>query len=87
VSPDKIEVTVHDGVLTVSGETERITPADNSRTLMQERTYGKYTRSVRLPQAVDSANVSAEYAHGVLTLTLPKTPEAQPRQIPVALKA
>jgi HSP20 family protein len=83
VDPDKIQVSVHDGVLTISGTIEKQEEHKDARTLMQERVYGHYSRSVRLPQPVDSDNVSAEYDHGVLTLTLPKRAEAQPKLIPV----
>jgi HSP20 family protein len=81
-NPDSIHVSVHDGVLTISSEITP-TPVENTRTLIQERVYGKFTRSLRLPQMVDLDNVNAEFENGVLTLTLPKSPEAQPRQIPV----
>lgn len=81
-NPDSIQVSVHDGVLTISTEIVQV-PIENSRTLIQERVYGKFTRSLRLPQMVDIDNVNAAFENGVLTLTLPKSPEAQPRQIPV----
>lgn len=81
-NPDSIHVSVHEGVLTISTEIAQ-TPVENSRTLLQERVYGKFTRSLRLPQMVDLDNVNAAFENGVLTLTLPKSPEAQPRQIPV----
>jgi HSP20 family protein len=81
-NPDNIHVSVHDGVLTISTEINPPT-MENSRTLIQERVYGKFTRSLRLPQMVDLDNVNAAFENGVLTLTMPKSPEAQPRQIPV----
>ncbi len=82
VQPDNINVSLHDGILTITGEIPAQT-RENSRTLMQERVYGKFSRSIRLPMAVDSGKVEASFDNGVLTLTLPKTEEAQPRQIPV----
>jgi HSP20 family protein len=77
-----ISVNVHDGVLTISGEIAQPT-VENSRPLMLERAFGTFTRSIRLPQAVDLNNVDANFENGVLVLNLPKSPEAQPRQIPV----
>jgi len=82
VNADAINISLHDGVLTISGEIPQFTQ-ENSRTLLLERVYGKFQRSIRLPQAVDSSKVEATVENGVLTLTLPKTPEAQPRMIPV----
>ena len=82
VKPDNINVSLHEGVLTITGEIPEET-RENTQTLMRERTYGKFTRSIRLPVAVDSNKVEAAFDNGVLTLTLPKTEEAQPKQIPV----
>jgi HSP20 family protein len=81
-SNDHIQVSWHDDVLTISGEIPQQN-FENSRALMLERVTGKFARSVRLPQPIEVDNVEAVFENGVLTLTLPKTPEVQPRQIPV----
>ncbi|MCU0466676.1 MAG: Hsp20/alpha crystallin family protein, partial [Anaerolineae bacterium] len=61
---------------------------DGERVLLRERTWGKFSRSVRLPNAVNGESVEATFDNGVLTLTLPKAENALPRSIPVkALKA
>lgn len=83
LNPENINVSMHDDILTVSGEVAPQTPEGNFRALLQERAFGKFTRSVRLPQPVSADQVEAAYEHGVLTLNLPKAPEAQPRMIPV----
>ena len=79
---DQIQITLHEGVLTISGELAEPN-VENHRALLQERAYGKFSRSVKLPELVDAERVEATYQNGVLTLTLPKTPNAQPRLIPV----
>jgi HSP20 family protein len=85
VNPDQISISYHDDVLTISGEVEqpKFNEDDNIRVLVFERSYGKFSRSIRLAQAIDADQVEANYENGVLMLTLPKTPEAQPRLIPV----
>ncbi|MFW5748630.1 MAG: Hsp20/alpha crystallin family protein [Chloroflexota bacterium] len=83
VNPDAISVSLHDGVLTIAAEIARAERDENARVLVQERSYGKFSRSLNLPQPVDSDKVEASYDDGVLTLALPKVPEVQPRQIPV----
>lgn len=83
VQPQDIDITLHDGVLTLSGSIQRTEASEGVRVHIQERIYGQFTRSLRLPKAVDADHVEAHYENGVLTLTLPKTPDAQPRQIPV----
>lgn len=82
INADAVNISLHDGVLTISGEVPQFT-LENSKALLIERTYGKFQRSIRLPQEVDANAVEAQIENGVLTLTLPKTPEAQPRVIPV----
>ena len=82
VNADAINISLHDDVLTIAGEVAQATN-ENSRALLLERVYGKFSRSIRLPKPVDSGAVEAHVENGVLTLTLPKTPEAQPRVIPV----
>lgn len=83
VKSDDIQVTLHDGVLTISAEARQQETREGQRVLIQERSYGQIARRFSLPQVIDSENVIADYTDGVLTLTLPKTPDAQPRQIPI----
>ncbi|MFN8376625.1 MAG: Hsp20/alpha crystallin family protein [Anaerolineae bacterium] len=82
VKPENINVSIQDDVLTVTGEIPAQTK-ENTRTLMQERVYGKFTRSIRLPVSVNNSKVEATFDNGVLTLTLPKAEEVQPKQIQV----
>lgn len=82
VTPEQIDVKLHEDVLTIQAEVPA--PGDEkSHALLQERQYGRLSRSVRLPQPVDFGAAQANYHDGVLTLTLPKTEQAQPRIIPV----
>ena len=80
---DQIEVNLHDGVLTITAESEREELDENTRVLAQERVFGKFSRSIKLPREVDVNSVEAEYRDGTLTLTLPKSPEAKPRHIEI----
>jgi HSP20 family protein len=82
-NPENIDVTLHDGTLTISGEIPQPQVDDNVRVLLQERFFGKFSRSVNLPLAVNAEGVESNYANGVLTLTLPKAEEVQPRRIPI----
>ena|SRR5450432_3822579 len=82
VNADAVNISLHDGVLTISGEIPQVTQ-ENSRALVLERAYGKFQRSIRLPLPVNANAIEATIENGVLALTLPKTPEAQPRVIPV----
>ena len=83
VNPDDINIKMQNGMLTISGELPQPKVEDNRKVVVQERYYGKFSRSVSLPQSVDTNKVEATYDKGVLNLTLPKLPEAQPKQITV----
>ncbi|NJL54973.1 Hsp20/alpha crystallin family protein [bacterium] len=83
VNPDDITINLHDNTLTIGVEIQREQPQEGTRSLVQERFYGKLTRSIRLPQPVETEAVEASYDNGVLTLSLPKSAEAQPRRIAV----
>lgn len=86
LSAEQININWHDNKLTISVELEAPTVSEGNRVLLQERAFGKFARTLTLPLAVDADAVTAEYVNGVLTLTLPKTPEVQPRKITVQHK-
>lgn len=84
VHPDNIQIKVVDNVLTIAAELPHSPkPADAARAQLLERLSGRFSRRIRLPQPVDQDNADAVYDYGVLTLTLPKRAEAQPKTIPV----
>ena len=83
INPDQNNVRLQNGVLTISGEIESPKVEEDSKVVVQERYYGKFSRSVTLPQSVDEDKVEASYENGILKLNLPKVPEAQPKLISV----
>ena len=80
---DDLNVTVHDGVLTISGERKTEKGVKEGTVHRTERYYGKFSRSVSLPAAVRADKVSAAYKDGVLTVEVPKAEEAKPKTIEV----
>jgi HSP20 family protein len=85
ISPDQVEVTAENGVLTVRGEkrSERKEGEDNDRFHMVERSYGSFTRSFQLPQGLDESKIEADFDNGVLSIHVPKTALPQPRKIEI----
>lgn len=83
LNADDIEVNFHDSVLTIHGEVQQKTENEGDRVLVRERTYGKFSRQIRLQQTVNAEKIAASYDEGVLTLQLPKAESAKPRQIQV----
>ena len=85
VNREDIDITLAEGVLTVSGEVKRQhEDKAGDRLIREERCYGKLSRSVRLGSHIDDKKVSANYKDCVLELTLPKAEEMKPKKITVA---
>jgi HSP20 family protein len=77
-----IDISLHDGTLTISGERKR--ESNNGKTAQRtERYVGTFRRSIGLPTRVDPSKVNATYEDGILKVTLPKAEEAKPKQIQV----
>lgn len=83
INPDDIEITLEDDVLTIKGETTSESDEENTRYHLRERHFGTFSRSLRFPVAVNGDAVAANYANGVLTLTVPKAEEVKPKRIAV----
>ena len=80
---EDIDISLHDGTLTISGERKR--EINNGETAQRtERYVGTFRRSITLPTRVDAGKVSATYENGILKVTLPKAEEAKPKQIQVS---
>ena len=80
---EDIEVTLHDGTLSIAGERKTEKKVEEAGLYRSERFFGRFQRAVTLPSPVDGSKVKAEYKDGILTVTLPKTEEAKPKQIDV----
>jgi HSP20 family protein len=83
VEQDNINITLHQNVLTLSAEIPQYNLQEGQQALIVERPSGKLTRSITLPRPIYADQVEAIYENGVLTLTLPLSPEAQPKRITV----
>ena len=80
---EEIEVSLHDGCLSISGERKAEEKFKDAEVYRAERFVGRFQRTVTLPSAVAADKVTAQYQDGVLTITLPKSEEAKPKQINV----
>jgi HSP20 family protein len=78
---DAFSLSLHDGVLSISGERKLAERRENARGYRAERFEGRFQRSLALPKQVDAEKVAATYRDGVLTVTLPVAEAARPRQI------
>ena len=78
-----IQVSLQENVLTITGEKKQEKEEKDERHHRVERSYGSFTRSMRLPAGVEAGKVNAAFKNGVLTVTLPKTAADKATPIPV----
>ncbi|MGR3322984.1 MAG: Hsp20/alpha crystallin family protein [Pseudooceanicola sp.] len=82
-----IEIKMTDGIITIRGEKSEERKEEKDDYLLSERRYGEFSRSLPLPSGVDADKVTASFANGVLTVTLPKSPEAKSKERKIEVKA
>ena len=83
VDPEKIEVSMDAGVLSVSGERHSETSDDSDGVKRVERISGKFYRRFTLPETADAEGIAAKSSNGILKVTIPKQPEIAARRITV----
>ena len=83
VNPEEIEITMEDGVLSLSGSRESSSEENREGYRRVERVSGKFFRRFSLPDGVDPEGVTARSNNGVLEISIPKQPQAQRRRVNV----
>jgi len=81
-----INLTIHNGVLSLRGEKKSEHTDQRDAYHVMERSYGSFQRSIRLPETVDDDKAEARFDKGVLTITLPKRPETIGAQKKIEIK-
>ena len=84
MGPDEVELSITGETLTIRGERRRPEGIAEEGYRRQERPLGRWARAVTLPERVRGEAVAATFAHGVLTVTIPKAEPVHARQINVA---
>jgi HSP20 family protein len=86
MKPDDVDITIAGNVLSISGETKAEEELKEENYIRRERRYGALSRSVALPEGVDADKAEAAFDDGLLTLTIPKAPEAKPKVVKITRK-
>ena len=86
IDPKEIDISLSNGILTLKGEKKKEREEKDESYHLIERSYGSFSRSVRLPAEVQEDQVKASYKDGILTITLPKTERAKERSIKIEVK-
>ncbi len=83
LTAEEVELTITGESLTMRGERKRADNVKDDSYRRQERPMGRWSRTITLPDRVDSSKVSASFSNGILTVQLPKAEDARPRHIAV----
>lgn len=83
LAKEDVNVSLQDNYLTIKGEKKHETETKEANYYRCERSYGSFSRTVELPASVDAKKIDAHFKDGVLSVKLPKTEEAKPKQIEV----
>lgn len=84
LSEEELDITVHDGILTIAGTRQAEETQEGDTFLVRERRYGQFSRRLSLPKDADAEKVSAKLEHGVLTVHIGKRQELQARKIKIS---
>ena len=84
VRREDLDINLTGNRLTIAGKREAESRREGENYFASERTFGNFSRTFTLPEGVDASAVKAEMKDGVLTLTVPKVPEVQPRKITIS---
>ena len=87
IDEKNVEIKTANGMLTITGEKQEQKEEKKKDYFLSERRYGSFTRSFRLPEGTDADKITAKITKGVLTVTLPKTAEAQKPEKKIEVKA
>lgn len=82
-SEKDLDVRVENNILAIAGERKFEQKVKQENYLRMERAYGSFHRTFSLPNTVDAQAIQAQYANGVLTVTLPMRAESKPKQVKV----
>jgi HSP20 family protein len=83
LTEDDVQLEVRDNVLTISGERRSDVEDKKNGYYRVERSFGRFSRSLTLPEGVDAEQIAAKFENGVLEVTIPKPEERQPRRITI----
>jgi len=78
-----VEISIEDDTLTIRGEKKIEENQKDKNVQHSERTYGVFLRVLQLPPGIDPSSVQATMSNGVLKITIPKPPKAEPKKIEV----
>ena len=86
LSEQDVQVSVTDDVLTLKGEKTQESENKDQKYHRVERSYGRFQRSFTLPANLTPEDIKAKFAHGVLTVSIPKVKEVEPKEVQISVE-
>jgi HSP20 family protein len=83
IEADKLDIAVMNDSVTISGSRQEEQPGEGEAYHRQERSHGRFSRSLKLPFRVDSSKVDARYEKGILKISLPRHEQDKPKRIQI----
>lgn len=81
VTPDDIDISVTEEVLTIKGKRDLNMPVEEENYFTKECFWGRFSRSIVLPESAETSDIKANFKNGVLTLSIPKVERAKTQVI------
>jgi len=85
INPNDVEIAIENDTLTIKGEAKKESEVEDKNYYRKEVRSGSFFRSIALPAHVDREAANAQFANGMLRITVPKAPEAKPKTIKVTV--
>ncbi len=85
IDKDNVKITLQENILTLLGDKIQEKEEKNENYRHNERIYGVFERSIRLPNFVDAKKIKANFKDGILSINLPKSAEAKLKEIPISV--
>jgi HSP20 family protein len=86
VDPQKVDITVENNILTVTGSSEKKSEIDEKNYYRKEIRFGSFHRSVQLPTHVNGDKAKAEFENGILKIQIPKKEQVKSKKIAIQIK-
>ena len=87
LDPKDIDISLSDGLLTIKGEKKQEREEKEENYHLVERSYGTFTRSIRIPNEVQSDKINASYKNGVLKIVLPKSEGPKKKEVKIKVES
>ena len=85
INKDDVKISIHEDILHIEGTKKQEKESKGEYYHRNERSYGEFKRSIKIPFSIESKKIKAKFRDGVVKIELPKAPEAKVKEIPISI--